>query len=205
MASQKSISATNEQLFLPLGIAVSIKNTDFQVHQEEISDWLVASAAGLNYRNKYLFGTVDFIGSTIEYTDSSKPWLWGVEDSEGNVPSNWIRSGVQSLGPWTDDSAQNDVQDEYVKWKQEDMHLPRDITPDDGSSRKVRIWKDPKAQFEKVNNGTWAPYMLSSPYDGGPQAKYVTPDSPTNEPLQPYFTFHNGIGAKEYKTEIPDP
>ncbi|HNX20776.1 MAG TPA: hypothetical protein PKG88_00275 [Bacteroidales bacterium] len=184
--SQKSISATNEQLFLPLGIAVSIKNTDYQIHQDEVSEWLEASTAGLNYRNKYLYGTVDYIGSSIEYTDSSKPWLWGVEDTEGNFPSNWIRSGVQAIGPWSDDSAQDGDQDEYTKWKQNDMHIPVNIN-DDG--RATRAWKDPIGQFENIVGRTWAPYVLSSPYDGGPQAKYVTPDDPDIEPSQPYFTF----------------
>ena len=186
LPSQKSISVTNEQLFLPLGIAIDIKDYYFKIHQEEVVKWLTDNNT-LNYRNYVFFGQVDFIGSTMEYKDPSKPWLWGVKDSEGTFPSNWIRSGVQAVGPWSDDSAQDGAEDEYEKWKQEDMHLPRSIN-DDG--RKTRIWKDPKAQFEKVNKGTWAPYMLSSPYDGGPQAKYVTPDSPTNEPLQPYFTFH---------------
>ena len=186
--SQKSISTINEQLFLPLGIAIAIENYDFQFNQPEVKEWLLASTAGLNYRNKVLFGQVDFIGYDLEYKDSSKPWLSGVIDSEGSFPSNWIRSGVQAIGPWTDDSAQDGASDEYEKWKQEDMHVPVGIN---GDGRDTRVWKDPKAQFENINGGTWAPYILSSPYNGGPQAKYVTPDHPTNEPIPSYFSFHN--------------
>lgn len=187
ISSQKSISVTNEQLFLPLGIAIDIKNYYFKIHQEEVKKWLEESSS-LNYRNYVFFGQVDLLGSTMEYKDPSKPWLFGVKDTEGTFPSNWIRSGVQAIGPWSQDSAQDGAEDEYDKWKQEDMHLPRSIG---GDSRKTRIWKDPKAQFEKINSGTWAPYILSSPYEGGPQAKYVTPDNnPIKEPLQPYFTFH---------------
>lgn len=186
--SHKSISTTNEQLFLPLGIAIAIENYDFQVNQPEVKEWLLASTAGLNYRNKVFYGQVDFIGYDLEYKDPSKPWLSGVRDSEGTFPSNWIRSGVQAIGPWTDDSAQDGAMDEYEKWKQEDIHIPVNIN-DDG--RDTRVWKDPNAQFENINNGTWAPYLLSSPYDGGPQAKYVTPDDPTVEPIPSYFSIHN--------------
>jgi hypothetical protein len=187
--SQKSISVTNEQLFLPLGMAVNVKNKYFQIHQSEVLDWLIADTL-LNYKSYYFYGQVDFIGSTIEYKDATKPWLWGVEDSEGSIPSNWIRSGVQAVGPWTDQGeTQDGAEDEYFKWRQEDMHIPKDIDKD---GRDTRIWKDPLAQFEKVNSGTWAPYILSSPYNGGPQAKYVNPDDdPNNEPVPAYFTFHN--------------
>lgn len=184
--SHKSISTTNEQLFLPLGIAVAIENYDFQFNQPEIKEFLLASPAGLNYRNKLHFGQVDFIGYDLEYKDPSKPWLSGVRDSEGSFPSNWIRSGVQAIGPWSDDDAQDGAADEYEKWKQEDMHVPLKIGTD---SRLTRVWKDPKAQFESINGGTWAPYILSSPYDGGPQAKYTTPDHPTIEPVQYSFNF----------------
>jgi hypothetical protein len=189
--SQKSITVTNEQLFLPLGFAINIKNSYFQIHQSEIEEYL-KEYVDLSYRSYVWYGQVDLIGSVVEYQDSSKPWLWGVEDTEGSYPSNWIRSGVQAYGPWTDDDAQDGAEEEYSKWSKEDMHIPRDITPGDESNRKTRVWKDPLGQFENVNDGTWSPYILSSPYNGGPQAKYVNPDIDSEtEPIAPYFSFHN--------------
>lgn len=34
-----------------------------------------------------------FISATMEFADNSKPWLSGIEDIDGQVFSNWIRSG----------------------------------------------------------------------------------------------------------------
>jgi len=191
--SHKSISVTNEQLFLPLGIAINIENYDFKTHQEEIYDWILESPAGYNYVNKFWYGQVDHVGSSIEYQDPSKPWLSGVRDTDGTYPSNWIRCGVQAVGPWTEDSAQDGAEDEYHKWRTEDMHYP--VAIQDGNPRKTRAWKDPKEQFENMVGKTWAPYILSSPYDGGPQAKYVIPDKQYDingqliEPKPSYFDF----------------
>src|SRR5690606_14162253 len=98
------ISVTNEQLFLPLGLSINVENYDFKVHQDEIYEWILASPVGYNYRHKFIYGQVDHVGSSIEYQDPSKPWLSGVRDTDGSYVSNWIRSGVQAVGPWTDDA-----------------------------------------------------------------------------------------------------
>lgn len=194
--SHKSISITNEQLFLPLGLSINIENYDFKVHQDEIYEWILASPVGYNYRHKFIYGQVDHVGSSIEYQDPSKPWLSGVRDTDGSNVSNWIRSGVQAVGPWSDDSAQDGAEVVYAKWRTEDMHYPVDIAE---SGRKTRAWKDPKEQFENMIGKTWAPYILSSPYNGGPQAKYVFPDTKFDlinnsyyeivEPKPAYFDF----------------
>jgi len=77
-----------------------------------------------------------FLESTVEYADSSVRWLGGVPDN--NVPAsplNWIRSGSYA-GP-EGDVAFNDY------------NLP--TAP-----------FDPNEIYEKIANGTWAPYVLCS-------------------------------------------
>ena len=36
------------------------------------------------------------MSSEIVFADSSKRWLTGVEDADGNTSRNWIRSGTSS-------------------------------------------------------------------------------------------------------------
>ena len=183
--SDVAISVVNEQLisyddpvtklFIDHGISISILDYPFQIHQDNLAEW-VKNNGGYNYKNISSYSQVDFIGSSIEYADESKQWLGGVVDMDGNFPSNWIRSGVQEAGPWDEASGTQDgVEDEYSKWKTEDFfQLMRGGTLN--ASWTSRAWKDPNSQFEKVIGGTWAPYVLSSPYYGGPQAKYISPD-----------------------------
>ena len=90
-------------------------------------------------------------------------------------PGNWIRSGVQEAGTWEQNASQDGVSDEYSKWKTEDFFMEMDAGTLNNSFRS-RAWKDPNSQFEKVIDGTWAPYVLSSPYYAGPQAKFISPD-----------------------------
>ena len=181
--SDVAISVVNEQLInyenpqklvIDHGLSITILDYPFQIHQDNLAEW-VANNGGNNYKNITRFAQVDFIGSSITYADESKQWLSGVVDMEGNYPGNWIRSGVQEAGPWDDLGGQDGVEDEYSKWKTEDFfQLMEGGTLN--SSWSSRAWKDPNSQFEKVLGGTWAPYVLSSPYYGGPQAKFITPD-----------------------------
>jgi hypothetical protein len=85
-----------------------------------------------------------FIEATMTFADSSKRWLTAISDADQPGPFNWIRSGT------LDDNAQPDNND-Y----------------DPGNDGKN--WKDPNEFYEKVLNGTWAPYRLASRYEHGPQ------------------------------------
>lgn len=185
--SVSTISLLNEQLLLDHGIAITILDDPFAILQEEVAQ---NSTFGIRtYQNLAKFGQVELIGSSISYADDSKQWLTGAYDYTNGFVGNWIRSGNQSAGPWDDaEGVQEGVEDKYYQWKTEDYFL---ITPQGtlNESWRSRAWKDPKEQFEEVVNGTWAPYVLASTYDGGPQQKYVYPDLPgaTTEPADPYW------------------
>lgn len=169
------ISMTNEELFLDLGISVSIRNAQFKIHQRDLDEYVANSASGYSYTNLSKYAQVDFVGSSIEY-DGDISWLSGVADIEGDYPANWIRSGQQSSGKWEDNEVQEGAEADYNVWRTEDFfYVMSKGTLND--QEKTRGFIDPNQQFEGVINGTWAPYVLSSPYDGGPKAKYITPDN----------------------------
>lgn len=76
------------------------------------------------------------ISATISYQDSSHRWLGGVRDIDGSPSMNWIRSGTL-----------------------EDKANPENNDYDPA------LWVDPNEDFEKLINGTWAPYRLASKYE----------------------------------------
>jgi len=77
-----------------------------------------------------------FIESSIAYADSSKRWLSGLPDLDGGGFQNWIRSGTSKDDVNADNS---------------------DYDPTTGT---VSTWLDPNENYEKILNGTWAPYRL---------------------------------------------
>lgn len=168
------ISMTNEQLFLDLGIAISIKNYNFKIHQQDLDEW-VRNTTGYTFSKLHKYGQCDLVGSTIEFDGVS--WLSGVSDIDGDYPANWIHAGQYSTGYWDQwaDGGQDGAENNYSVWRTEDMcEVFSEKALDE--KNKYRAFKDPNQQFESVVGGTWSPYVLSSPYDGGPQAKYIDPD-----------------------------
>ena len=190
--STADISTVNEQLIEDHGISITILDYPFAIHQDNLAEW-VATHGGRSYKNISSFTQVDFLGSSITYADESKPWLSGQVDMDGDYPGNWIRSGLQEAGQWDDaGSTQIGVEVNYSQWKTEDFfQLMAAGTLN--ASWTTRAWKDPLGQFEDVIDGTWSPYVLSSPYYGGPQAKFIGPDcrSCEDQPEPYYYNFQN--------------
>lgn len=130
--SDTTILANDEQLFLDRGISIQV-NQPYRPGPYRV---------GQNNSNKVMFRVLasnnGFIESTIRYADSSRRWLDGIRDNdEPESPLNWIRSGTyKSQGSSTFD----------------DWNMSSD--PD-------RPW-DPTEAYEKILNGTWAPYGLTT-------------------------------------------
>ena len=120
--SEQTIVLGNEQLIPEWGISINIQ----QYQYEELSP------------NVF---TTELISSEIVFADSSKRWLTGVEDADGNTSRNWIRSGTSS-----EDCDAAQYPDEC---EDEDPCIFNDFVGDDD----LEIW-------EKVVNGTWAPFKL---------------------------------------------
>lgn len=125
----------NEQLIPDLGISITIaqvQDPGFQTNPD---------------KNGVLEGSLSF-------SESTKRWLTGVEDQDGQDAYNWIRAGT-NLGPQGTCQAQLD--DERT-----------------GTSN----WLDAEGNYEGLIDGTWGPYRLCATnpvptatlvcYDAGP-------------------------------------
>ena len=189
------ISMTNEQLFLELGISVSIKNATFRIHQKNLDEY-VQEHGGYTYANLTYYAQPEALGSDISYTGEN-PWLSGVYDGDGDYPNNWIRSGQQTAASkWECNSVQEGAECDYMKWRAEDyFNLFTAATSQ--SSEITRGFMDPDQQFESFVDGTWAPYIMTSAYDGGPKARFLVEDvvSGENSPTPSYFDFTSLIGV----------
>ena len=75
--SDQSIEIANEQLLPSLGISIRIEQYDSKISGTTPVAYLPA-----------------LLPSSIEFADSSKRWLSGIEDQDGANPRNWIRSGT---------------------------------------------------------------------------------------------------------------
>ena len=82
------------------------------------------------------------ITSSVTYADSSNRWLSGIRDSDATAssPLNWIRSGTYA----DQDNPQNN------DWN---------ISSETKGTTKAY---DPNENYEKIAQGTWAPYLLSN-------------------------------------------
>ncbi|MBP7498208.1 MAG: hypothetical protein KA792_11150, partial [Bacteroidales bacterium] len=80
--SDKNIGSPNEQLFLDLGLSVTIKQVKVPGDKNAIKNgYLNPSELDKNFKE-------------MLFADSSKVWLWGIPDVDGSSSWNWIRSGT---------------------------------------------------------------------------------------------------------------
>ncbi len=102
--SDKSISVGSEQLFLDLGISLSIQQSSKPGDLEHETNGLLESS--------------------IVYADSSKRWLSGLPNIDGPGPFNWIRSGTTYD---RDDPNNNDYEfnETTLSWLDPDQHYEK--------------------------------------------------------------------------------
>lgn len=91
-----------------------------------------------------------FLEASITFDDPEKQWLYFIPDSEGASFMNWIRGGSYKNKAGELENAVNTAYD--------------DITIDDAGSS---VFADPDNIFGKILGGTWAPFILASPYKYG--------------------------------------
>ena len=193
-----AISETNDQLFMELGLSVSIKDAKFKIYQKDLDQW-VQDNGGYTYQNVTHFAQPDAIGSEITYDDEFE-WLTGLADQEGDYPANWIRSGQQTAtSKWeTWEGVQEGADNDYRLWRAEDaLNLYAAQKTSGSGTETVRGFMDPTQQYENMVNGSWAPYVLASPYDGGPKAKFLIKDivSDKSAPYPMEFDFTTSFSS----------
>ncbi len=123
ITSDKSIALENEQILPEYGISVTIKQS-------------------INPFEHYSNPINGFINATISFEDSTKQWLTGVPDVDGQIDQNWIRSGTFKD---PNNINYNDYFQSFIV-----------------NGQSVDSFFDPNQEYEKVLNGTWAPYVMAS-------------------------------------------
>lgn len=137
MKANMTTEKSNEQLFLERGIAINITQP-WQVGPINVG----TSGNDNTVQYRTLCPKNGVIKSSVTYADSSYRWLSGIRDSDVTAanPLNWIRSGNYAD---QDDKANNDF----------------NVASTTGATTKPY---DPNENFEKIAEGTWAPYILAN-------------------------------------------
>ena len=105
--SEVNIQVNNEQLFVDLGLSVSISQTlELATTPDDVNN-LIAPVENI-------VADDGFLEATLTYTDNTKQWLYGVADQDASIDgANWIRSGSVIAG--TDSSPEEKEAEDYCK------------------------------------------------------------------------------------------
>ena len=132
--SDTNTSYRNEQLFLDLGLSITIGQVFYP------GTYKVGETDGGDAIYEVLSPNNGYLESSIEFDDSTRRWYNAVVDDDNPWAMNWIRSGVATS---PDNSAYND-------WR---LQIGGSGTPTGQAF-------DPESSYETVLAGTWAPYNL---------------------------------------------
>lgn len=172
--SDFAINRYNEQLFLNLGIMVSMQNP------EPIAESLSMLT---NDRNgSYWGGFVRegaLINSSMTFANNNTPWLEGFPDNDDYMMYNWIRSGSQfNVG------THKKLIGSTAAFDINDLALDEDIfktSTDSRTNLPVGTAVDEYQVFEDCVDGMWAPYGLTS-----------------TQPFHPGFCYRYYVASQEY-------
>lgn len=179
--SDFTIGRYNEQLFLDLGIAVTLVNVDPSATTIDIDGTIYDGNKfkGSDFGGGSFYGgfVADgaLLGSSMSFEDPYKAWLSGVPDNDSYYPYNWIRSGTQyapkSYSNFNTLSTKYDInvdtyldEDFFKGWIDPRYSANQlDAAPVENSGT------DKTQMYESVVDGLWAPYGLVStmPYHPG--------------------------------------
>lgn len=164
--SDFSLGRYNEQLFLDLGLAITLTNPA-----------PTATEGVMSMGNLYdYWGNVTtndpVLASSMKYSDSSMQWLVGIADNDNSVFTNWVRSGTQfsanSYTRFSRGTAPYSVNEAYLDEDYFRAYLPESEMGAAPSTEAV----DKNQVFENVVMGLWAPYGLSSTLPFHPAFNY---------------------------------
>ncbi len=175
--SDFSIARRNEQLFLDLGIAITLVNPDYPA--TDLTD--VAAYGGAYYEGFAKNGAL--LNSTMTFADQNNMWLTGIPDNDAAMPMNWIRSGsqfaLQNFSSFMSGSTPYNIYDTYLDEDYFKAYQPRMGNPVTQAFDKDQI-------YEGVINGLWAPYGLVStmPFHPGFNFSYFMPEESVLDSLE---------------------
>lgn len=169
--SDFTISRYNEQLFLDLGISVSLVNPPYAASDINSAVWedsdnkneFAGSAfggIGSFYEGNVKEGSL--LGSSMTFADDHKQWLTGVPDNDDYLERNWIRSGSQyapnGFRAFVKQPTPYSIYEGYL-----DADFFKGFATDAGADAAVTSEGTDKSEiYESVVGGLWAPYGLVS-------------------------------------------
>ena len=173
--SDFSISRYNEQIFLDLGIAVTLVNPKAIANEEAVYNQN-------NKQGKFWHGAAtkgSVLASEMSFADENQQWLTALPDNDSYFLYNWIRSGSQfaagTYRTFTNSSAKYSVTEPYLD---EDYFHANSSSESPGAAVETEAL-DKEQEFEGVVMGMWGPYGLSStqPFHPGFNfSYYMAPD-----------------------------
>lgn len=189
--SDFAIGRYNEQLFLDLGIAVSISNpTSVATGRADVGTYHVPALAERG----------GVISSSMVFADNAQQWLTGVPDNDSYQMYNWVRAGSQFAAPGT----RNNFIKKTTPISLSEAYLDEDYWFSDESgvstSRSEAFALDKYQIMEDVVGGLWAPYALCSQNDYHPafSFKYFLADSTIIDSLYNYGGTWKKNGGEKY-------
>ncbi len=169
------IGRYNEQLFLDLGIAVSITNP------KTTATDLVVTASSVNGG---IVNEGSLLSTTTIFSDSSMNWLSSIGDNDNYMVYNWIRSGAQfATGNHGNFKSSKQPVSEYELYLDEDYYK---VVPDPDPTRPASTYAVDKYQVFETMPAEWAPYGLCSalPYHPAFNFRYYLSDSTVLDSLR---------------------
>lgn len=176
--SDFNISRMNEQLFLDLGIAITLVNPEAAATDLTDPTYINDSRSYQYYQGFANKGAL--LGSSIKFADDNLQWLSGIPDDDASVYNNWIRSGNQ----YAEKSHTYFTNAETKYSITEDSYLTDDYfksyVPGIGATNPRTLVEsyDKNQVFESVVGGMWSPYALVStlPFHPGFNFSYYMPN-----------------------------
>ena len=172
------IGRYNEQLFLDLGIAVSITNP-----KKTASD-LVVTASSVNGG---IINDGSLLSTVTTFADNGPHWLEGIPDNDNYMLMNWVRSGSQfATANLSNFRKSEDPVSDYELYLDEDYYK---VVADPDPTRPSSTFPVDKYQVFETAPAQWAPYGLCSslPYHPAFNFRYFLSDSTVLDSLKALY------------------
>ncbi len=187
------IGRYNEQLFLDLGIMVSLSNPTIVA-----SEILPEVINGQNMVSGGIVNEGVVLSSSMKFSDSTKHWLSGIPDNDNSITYDWIHSGTQYA-----DGNRRSFIGKTTPYSNNEAYVDEDYyrLGYDESNRPIYTAIDKYQEFENVVGGLWGPYGLSSTLEFHPgfNFRYYMADSTT---LDSVIRTLNPSGVVRYNQSI---